>query len=165
MHLGIKMNNSPWSICWRLQAWDVKAVSGLKIDIWCNWLCSFLFITEHEGYDWRGVQILTKHRNVAAHLMTISLVSCLLHFIALWIEWCEILGQHACHTRAAASIPEGSKPWWWCVIAIFIKETLSLFPVLTRCFMNENGIEWMEHFFFSQTLSPWISLLFPTGAA
>lgn len=54
MHLGIKLNNSPWSICWRLQAWDVKAVSGLKIDIWCNWLCSFLFITEYEGDDWRG---------------------------------------------------------------------------------------------------------------
>lgn len=28
-----------------------------------------------------------------------------------------------------------------CVIAIFIRETLSLFPVHTRCFMNENGIE------------------------
>lgn len=51
MHLGIKMNNSPWSICWRLQAWDVKAVSGLKKDICCNRHCSFAYVTKYEGDD------------------------------------------------------------------------------------------------------------------
>lgn len=80
MHSGIKMNNSPWSICWRLQAWNVKAVSGLKKDICCNWHCSFGFITKYKGDDQRGVQILTFYGEITVHLMVIALASGLLLF-------------------------------------------------------------------------------------
>lgn len=80
MHSGIKMNNSPWSICWRLQAWNVKAVCGLKKDICCNWHCSFGFIIKYEGDDQRGVQILTFYREITVHLMIITLASGLLIF-------------------------------------------------------------------------------------
>lgn len=84
----------------------MKAVSGLKKDICCNWHCSFGFITKYEGDDQRGVQTLTFCGEITVYLMIITLASAFLLFES---RNPKISGNCIWHTQAAASDSSGVK--------------------------------------------------------